>query len=498
MAQKSIIIIGGGIAGLAAGCYGQMNGYKTRIFEMQDKPGGLCTSWQRQGYTIDGCIRWLVGTAPGSSYYKIWEELGAISGRQFVYPDEFIRVEGDVTNPLVLFTNIDRTEQYLIDLSPKDKILIKDFIQGIHACGHFEIPIEKPLELYGFVDRFKLRYKLAPFMKSMKKWLNLSLRDFAAQFTSPFLREAFCHVWFPEFSVIFIQMSLALLSKKVAGYPVGGSLAIARALEKRYLALGGKIVYGAQATKIMVKRNMAYGVRFADGTEDRADYVISAGDGHQTIFKMIEPKYVDAKIKSYYESLPIVNSVLHIALGVNRLFEHMPNSAMGLNFPLDKPETIGERQYTRLPVYFYNFDPTLAPRGKTLLSILLPADYKYWQDVRNDLNGYRSAKEQIAEKIINIMARRFPGFNIQVEMVDIATPATFYRYTGNWQGSIGGWAFTPQNWNVQIPKTLPKLKNLYMCGHWVQGLGVPSAALSGRHCLQVICRRDRKNFTTTK
>src|SRR3989304_2375133 len=51
---QSIIIIGAGIAGLSAGCYGQMNGYKTRIFELHDKPGGLCTAWKRKGYTFDG------------------------------------------------------------------------------------------------------------------------------------------------------------------------------------------------------------------------------------------------------------------------------------------------------------------------------------------------------------------------------------------------------------------------------------------------------------
>jgi phytoene dehydrogenase-like protein len=39
VAEKSIIIIGAGISGLSAGCYGQMNGYNTRIFDMHDKPG---------------------------------------------------------------------------------------------------------------------------------------------------------------------------------------------------------------------------------------------------------------------------------------------------------------------------------------------------------------------------------------------------------------------------------------------------------------------------
>ena len=78
---KSIIIIGAGIAGLSAGCYGQMNGYRTSIFEMHDKPGGLCTSWQRKKYTFDLCIHWLVGSASASGFYHIWQELGALPGQ---------------------------------------------------------------------------------------------------------------------------------------------------------------------------------------------------------------------------------------------------------------------------------------------------------------------------------------------------------------------------------------------------------------------------------
>jgi protoporphyrinogen oxidase len=38
--RKKVSIIGAGIAGLSAGCYLQMNGYDTQIFEMHDKPGG--------------------------------------------------------------------------------------------------------------------------------------------------------------------------------------------------------------------------------------------------------------------------------------------------------------------------------------------------------------------------------------------------------------------------------------------------------------------------
>ena len=46
---KNIIIIGSGISGLSAGCYAQLNGYTTSIYEMNKIPGGLCTAWQGKG-----------------------------------------------------------------------------------------------------------------------------------------------------------------------------------------------------------------------------------------------------------------------------------------------------------------------------------------------------------------------------------------------------------------------------------------------------------------
>ena len=60
--ENSIIVIGAGIAGLSAGCYGQMNGYRTQIFEKGSSPGGLCTSWRRNGYIFNGCC--LLYTSP--------------------------------------------------------------------------------------------------------------------------------------------------------------------------------------------------------------------------------------------------------------------------------------------------------------------------------------------------------------------------------------------------------------------------------------------------
>ena len=80
---KRILIIGGGIAGLATGCYGRLQNYDTEILEMNGLPGGLCMAWERQGYIVDGCIHWLMGTRPGTSFYLFWQEIGALDGLAF-------------------------------------------------------------------------------------------------------------------------------------------------------------------------------------------------------------------------------------------------------------------------------------------------------------------------------------------------------------------------------------------------------------------------------
>lgn len=82
-------------------------------------------------------------------------------------------------------------------------------------------------------------------------------------------------------------------------------------------------------------------------------------------------------------------------------------------------------------------------------------------------------------------------------MIDVATPMTWEHYTGNWQASYEGWLITTKTFGMRMPKTLPGLKNFYMCGQWVElGGGVPTAAMSGRNVIQIICKRDKKPFVT--
>ncbi len=500
MSEKSIIIIGGGIAGLSAGCYGQMNGFRTRIFEMhKKKPGGLCTAWKRQGYTVNGCLHWLIGSGPGSKLHDIWRDLGALKDKTIVNYEEFGRVETADGRTFITATDIDQLERNMKEVAPEDHALIDEFISAVRKCTRFEPPTEKAPEVMGFFDIVKMIVTNFGMLRMLSKWNKISLKEYGQRFKSPVLRDVFPLFFVPDFPMTFMLMNFAWFHKKTAGYVLGGSLEFSHAIERRYLSLGGEIQYKSKVVKIVTGNGNAVGIRLEDGTEQRADYVISAADGHSTIFDMLEGKYMDDTVRGYYAKLLPFPPLIFVSLGVNRTFKDVPSSPWGIAIELTEPFVVGGVDRKYLSVHIYNFDPTLSPEGKTTLIVMLDTDYDYWKKLRENDEQYKAEKEKIADKVVALLDKRFPGLAKQVEMRDVASPTTFVRYTGNWRGSFEGWQVTPKTWHFGqvMRKTLPGLSNFYMAGHWVEpGGGLPAAAMSGRNVIQIICKKENHKFTS--
>jgi phytoene dehydrogenase-like protein len=491
--EKSIIIIGAGIAGLSAGCYAQMNGYRTEIFELHNKPGGLCTSWKRKDYTIDGCLHWLVGSSPSNNFHRIWRELGALPGPRIMEHDTFISIETEDGKVFNVYTDVDRLEQHMLELAPQDRKTIQKFTNAIRDCARVELPIDKAPELYGAADFPRLATQMLPFLKLMNAWKKVTIEDFAKEFKDPFLRRVFPLTFnLPDFPMMVVLMTLAWMHQKSAGFPQGGSLEFSRSIEQHYLKLGGEIHYRSPVNKILISDGKAVGVRLADGTNRHSDIVISAADGHATLFQMLDGKYLTNKVRKYYEKLPLFPPLIQVSLGVARSFEGVPRLLL---FPLRQPVIIAGKEEKMLGVEIYNFDSTLAPPGKTVIDVKFYSDYEYWKKLKQSPKNYKEEKEKIAAQVIDLLEHRFPGLAGQVEMTDVATPMTWERYTGNWRASFEGWLITTKTFGMSMRKTLHGLKNFYMCGQWVEpGGGVPSAALSARNLIQVICKRDKKSF----
>ena len=86
-----------------------------------------------------------------------------------------------------------------------------------------------------------------------------------------------------------------------------------------------------------------------------------------------------------------------------------------------------------------------------------------------------------------------------VEVIDVPTPATYVRYTGNWKASPDGWYITNENARATPLRALPGLSDLYMVGQWTAPFtGTVMGALTSRQVVQLLCARDGIDFRTTE
>jgi len=502
-----INIIGAGISGLTIGCYLRMNGFETEIFESHSKAGGLCTSWKKGDYTFDGSIHWLLGSGAYSPFYQLWSELIDMKSIRFV--NHKLRADIEVkdhtdntgSNVFHLYTNLAQLEKYCNRIAPEDSKTIHKLMLSILEIQHFEIPpmIKSVPKLLSFREKIRMA-RFLPLLFFMYKWRKVTNFSFAEKLTNPFLKEAF-QLFFDGDTVPLLVMTfpLAFNDKNAAGYPVGGSYLFAKKIEERYLSLGGRIRYSTPVQKIITENGVAKGILTRDGETILSDITISTADWHATIFHALEGKFVNKTILKLnnLEKLKIYYSAFLVSLGVANQYENYPQF---FRFPLvhDLVSPDGT-VYKRLEAHIMNYDPTLAPAGKTVISIkFYTQNGNYWINLRNtDYQHYLRTKKEFADQMIGLLDEKMKELRKYIEVTDIATPATFQRYTGNWQGSTQGW-LPGKNIMASSPVEyeLPGLKNFYYSSHWSQpGGGLPVAIKSGRDLVQIICKKENKTFT---
>lgn len=494
-APPKVVIIGGGVAGLACGCYLQMNGVQTEILEASLLPGGLCTAWHRGPYVFDGCLRWLMGTHPPSAFHQIWQELGAIAGRKVFIHDEILRVEDADGKSFAVPWDLDKLAREFKRIAPEDGKLIDQLVRDARRCAPLEPPLDKPVELMTLREKMRTGLRYLPMAPVVFRWKNIPITTYLARYKNDFLREALKAIASNEhMSALVLVMVLAFRTRNNTGFVAGGSWDFAMAIADRYARLGGTVRYKTKVTSIKVENSRATGVECEDGTVIPAATVVSCADGFTTIFKMLDGKFVDKKIRDLYDNCKPFPAIVQVSLGIKKIFPDAPHT---LNLPLPQPLRVDdEMKHDRLEVETFGSDSALCPEGTMVMTVRLPTSYEFWTQLKkNDANRYRAEKKKVVQEITGILDKRFPGLAESVDRSDIATPATFVRYTGNWQGSYEGWLPTPRILGRRISYTLPGLKNFYMAGHWVvAGGGLPSAALSGRYVAQMICAQTGKVF----
>jgi phytoene dehydrogenase-like protein len=184
------------------------------------------------------------------------------------------------------------------------------------------------------------------------------------------------------------------MSRKTAGFPIGGSLALARAIETRFMDLGGTAHYGARVTKVL------NGCR------------------------------IDPVHNELMESGTLVDPIIQVTFGVKLDFSGSP-AAMVECLKLPVPIAIGDRRIEWFNAKNFAFDPSMAPPGKSVLTSMFLTDWPYWEKLKGDPVAYEAEKERITQACIPARETRYPGIRDRIEMTDVTTHLTYERYTGN-------------------------------------------------------------------
>jgi phytoene dehydrogenase-like protein len=498
--KKSIIIIGAGMGGLAAGIYGQRSGFATAIFEAQASPGGQCTSWNRKGYVFDPTLHEFNGFKNHTRINAFWRELGALPC-EMVKRNEFVSAVFPDGTYFHNWFDLKKLRAHLKELSPADAAVIDGYVNGITS-------FVTELDWFGINYFGSVWEKLTvlPFFAARMKYFKYTLGSFAKRFTSPYLRQAFPLIRHsvPDIPLFAYLVEHANFINNDSGWPGGGSITPAKNMAARYLKLGGTLYYRKKVVKILTEHNRACGIELEDGTRYKADFIVSNADGRKTILKLLDGRYMSRRVAEYCAPNPPDGSVpqaTQVFLGVKQDLSSYPSSLIMF---LAKPEHIAGQERDHLDMQIYGFDARMAPPGKGVIKIELSTTPSYFSNLYNDKTAYKKEKNRTAGRVISLLERRFPGLRKDIEVIDVTTLNTWERF----MGGTNGWSNFPNKYNMTGIRnvinilfglgrmfTLPKLKNFFFAGQWVTSMGsVFMNAASGREVVRKICRQCGVQF----
>lgn len=485
--NEHVVIVGGGVAGLTAGCYARASGFRTTLVEHHERLGGVCQAWQRGPYTIDGCIRWLCG----GPFEQLYRELGIVPAVELRPLDELVRYKN---RGLAFELSVSRDLRAFFDalerVAPADADELSRLRQAAPEVAQMAPPIEAPPELQGvFTGLARLwesRSHFATFVRYKKPlgpWLDEHI-------TSAVARRALGALLPAEVPALLLLFVLGYLERGWLSRPRGGSGAFRDALCERYQRLGGEARLGATVEEIVVDRDRAVGVRLADGSLLPADVVVSTSSQPETVLRLLGGTYGGAETRERLARWKLFEPITLVSFGVARPLPSKPTRWILDDLP---PFDVGGRMCERLSVQVFD-EPAFAPAGHAVVQASLPAVYDWWAQRGA---GYLEAKHELAGRVLDRLEPYLPGLRAHLRMMDVATPLTFWNLARSWRGAYEGWLPCGESPLVQLKKKLPDLDGFYMAGQWVEpGGGIPLSVMSGRHVIQLVCRDRGRPFAT--
>lgn len=523
MKTTSVIVIGGGIAGLASAALLARDGYEVTLLEKHATLGGRAGSWSKGGFRFDTGPSWYLMPEVFDHFYRL---LGTSSDEQLslrkLDPGYRVLFEGE------LDAKGKRKRPTKLDVSA-DRETNLDAFEAMEPGARAAMTryLDSARDTYEIA---KLRFlytsfaKISPLLRSdvlrrtpkLVSLLGTSLAKFAARFvndhrlqqvlgypavflgSSPYITPSMYHL------MSYLDLEDGVL------YADGGFAKVIETIAALARAEGVTIIPGADVKRILTSSSegkpRATGVEYISPTGSLkslgADIVVSAADLHFSETQLL-PAELQTYPQQWWEKRVPGPSAVLVYLGVSGKVPSLLHHT--LLFTKDWQDNFGRifgnPSSVPNPASLYVCKPSatdknVAPAGDTNLFVLvpIPADVEIG---KGGIDGRGDARvEEIADAAIAQIAdwAKVPDLAERIVVRRTVGPADFAGDLNSWMGSaLGPSHVLKQSAFFRAGNVSKKVDGLfYVGGSTIPGIGLPMCLISA----EVLIKRLRHDYST--
>ena len=507
-----VIIIGSGMSGLTTAALLAQNNYKVLVLEKHFKVGGFTHTFKRKQYEWDVGIHYIGEVHNKKSHTRKlfdkvtdgklkWAKMDANYDR-IIFPDKSY----DFVAPRESFI------EKLVSYFPEEKLAIVKYInllntQAKNSKGFFAsklvpnwlLPIVSNRMTKNFYENSdKTTSEVLNGLTNNKK-LQSVLTGQWGDYGLP-----------PKRSSFAMHAMVARHYLDGANYPVGGSRMIAEYATDLIESLGGKVVVNADVNEIIVKNNKARGVRLSNGDELISHKVVSSAGIVNTVNTFLRHSNKSGQLKSKLKKVQPTESYVCLYIGLNKTAEELGLKTTNLwIYPgYDHDQNIINFQKEpngEFPVVYVSFPSAKDPEWNknhpgcsTMEAITLGRWdwYKDWEEKPWKKRGksYENFKENIAQKILNVVYKHVPEAKNAIDYYELSTPLSVRDMAHYSKGEMYGLDHTSERFRQKWLRPKTEINNLYITGQDITTVGLTSALFSGLLTASSIVKRNLMKY----
>lgn len=467
---KTVGIIGGGVAGLAAGGLLARMGIKVKLFEANGKIGGCCSTTNIGGYTFnDGALYLALPTMLDHVFARVGLDRSAVLPlRKITAPQTTVLPNGDkVTFGDGLHVTVEKSNGTVNE--PVLKRELDDMMKRWE-------PALRLLTEDILVNPLSYSRILTKGWRHLLKFGGTVAGELRRLFSDDAVRAAMSGVLLytglsPEKQPAISVLGLVTLFNDGFHLPEGGMGKVPEV--PRHARARREIHLNTRVDKIVVKDGRVHGLEIRGQGLVEVDVVISAVSGMLTFGSLLNDADSPRKLKRMAQEAQLSHSAFSVQLGLRNKIDAPSHSHCFLP-PMEKQGDVFTPYDDGVRWLVYDAPtvtlPELAPAGGSVIEMYPP--------VRRDFpieDWSEEKKEAVLEKAVAALSR---VHKLDIAVKRIISPKDFRNNLNLYRGAVYGLSPQVAPWN-HFPYRTP-IDGLYQTGQTTYpGYSVGRAATSG-------------------